>query len=56
MRSFQYIEETASEPVKMSKFCIGLDHTITLPSSIVTGITMTTWLATSDITHGSLKS
>ena len=41
-------EETASESVNMSKLCIGLDHSITPPSSTVTGITMTTRPATSD--------
>ena len=45
------VEETASESVKMSKLCIGLDHTVTPLSSIVTGITMMTQPATSDITQ-----
>ena len=44
-------EETASESANMSKLCIGLDHTITPASSTVTGITMTTRPATSDITE-----
>ena len=34
-------QETASESVKMSELCIGLNHMIKPPSNTVTGITMT---------------
>ena len=43
-------EETASESVKMSELCIGLNHMIKQPSNTVTGITMMVQPVTNNIT------
>ena len=42
-------EETASESVKMSKLCIGLNHTMKPPSNTITGITTTTQSVMNDV-------